>query len=112
MSDIHAIMLLDVAPKVAEMFRTDPRVADLLDPAVLVDANEEGCVATVVERLQLTELMSGAELASGRPMQDPSPDNAPIAVLVMDENGATAYRVPDPRTHPNHWPWIGDPEDD
>jgi hypothetical protein len=43
MSDLHAIMLLDVAPKVAEMFRSDPGVAELIDPAVLVDANEEGC---------------------------------------------------------------------
>ena len=103
----HAIMLLSVAPDVAEMFRSDPKVADLLDPAVYISADEDGVLASVVERLQLTELISGLNQAELNPIWDEAPEGTAIAVLVTDENGATVYRVPDPRTDPNLWPWIG-----
>jgi hypothetical protein len=112
MPSVHAIMLLDVAPKIAEKFKTDPSVAEFLDPAVLVNADEDGCVASIVERLQLTEMMSAAELTSGEPVGHESPDGAPIAVLVMDKSGATVYRVPDPRMDPQCWPWMGLEDDE
>ena len=114
MIDARAIMLFSVAPDVADMFRSDPKVADLLDPAVYISADEEGVLASVVERLQLTELISGQNQAGPNPIWDEAPEGAPIAVLVKDENGATVYSVPDPRTAPDLWPWMGieDEEDE
>jgi hypothetical protein len=112
MPDRHAMMLRDMAPKIAELFRNDPRVAELLDPAVILDAYEQECEARLQERLQLTVLMSGEQLLRGDPINtEPSP-HAPITVLVIDKSGASAYRVPDPRTHPEGWPWMGWVPDD
>jgi hypothetical protein len=36
MSEIHALMLFGIAPRGAEMFRNDPHLATLSDPAVLI----------------------------------------------------------------------------
>jgi hypothetical protein len=107
MPDGHAIMLVDMAPKIAELFRNDSRVAELLDPAVILDAYEQECEARLQERLQLTELMSGARLLHGVPVNAAPPEHAPILVLVIDKTGASTYHVPDPRTHPEEWPWMG-----
>jgi hypothetical protein len=107
MSSVHAIMLLSAAPKVAEMFRTDPKVAALLDPAVYIAADEDGLIASVVERLQLAELISGLDSAAWMPTSGESPTDAPIAVFVRDESSTTVYRVPDPRNDPELWPWMG-----
>jgi hypothetical protein len=105
-------MLLSAAPKVAEMFRTNPRVAALLDPAVYIAADGEGVIASVVERLQLAELMSGLDSADWMPIWDESLEGAPIAVLVRDQSSTTVYRVPDPRNDPEQWPWMGLPDDE
>jgi UDP-N-acetyl-D-mannosaminuronic acid transferase (WecB/TagA/CpsF family) len=107
MSEVHAIMLLCAAPKVAEMFRSDPKVADLLDPAVYIAADGEGVIASVVERLQLAKLISGLDSADWMPTSRESAEAAPIAVLVRDESSVTVYRVPDPRNDPSRWPWMG-----
>jgi hypothetical protein len=58
------------------------------------------------ERLQLTALMSGEQLLHGDPINAEPSEHAPITVLVIDNSGASAYRVPDPRTHPTEWPGI------
>jgi hypothetical protein len=112
MSGVHAIMLLSAAPKVEEMFRRDPRVAALLDPAVYIAADGEGVIASVVERSQLTELITGLEPIDRKPIWDESLEGAPIAVLVRDESSTTVYRVPDPRNDPEQWPWMGLPDDE
>jgi hypothetical protein len=108
-TDIHSILLMDVAPKVAEMLRTNPRVADLIDPAVYVEAADDRHVNyRVVERLQLIEALSGFESEDGEPLgTDDQGMVAPIAVLVVNKNGMTTYAVPDPRTEPASWPWMG-----
>ena len=110
MPDIHAVMLFDIAPRVAEMFRTDPEVAALSDPAVLVEVVGDDCVADVVERSELEEILSTATLYEGTSIQDVPHGDGLISVLVVDGDGASYYRVPDPRVHPNRWPWMGDPE--
>ncbi len=106
MPRLHAIVLRDIAPLVAEAFRTDPEVAELLDPAVFVGADEEDCAAAVVERIQLAEVMSGVEIIEEKSAGEDSLERGPIAVLVMDKTSATFYRVPDPRTDPELWPWM------
>jgi hypothetical protein len=107
MAIAHEIMLFDMAPKIVELFRNDPRVSELFDPAVIVDAYEQECEARLHERLQLTELMSGQKLLRGDPINAAPAERAPILVLVVDKTGASTYRVPDPRTHPEEWPWMG-----
>jgi hypothetical protein len=112
MSGVHAIMFLSAAPKVAGMFRTYPKVTAILDPAVYIAADGKAVIASVVERSQLTELIAGLEPIDRKPIWDESLEGAPIAVLVMDKSGATVYRVPDPRTNPEQWPWMGLPDDE
>ena len=106
-------MLHLAAPKIAVMFRTDPKVASLLDPAVYIAADGDGVIASVVERLQLTEPIFDLKPAQRSPIWDREPVDAPIAVLVVDEDGASVFRAPDPRTHPDQWLWagLGDDED-
>jgi hypothetical protein len=111
MASPHSLMLLDIAPQIAETFRTDPDVAKLLDPAVFVGVDEDACAAAVVERLQLMEVMSGVDLIERIPMGNNRPEKVPIAVLVMDKTHATMYRVADPRTNPELWPWMGIEDD-
>ncbi len=107
MQRAHSLVLLDIAPRVAETFRTDPEVADLLEPAVFVGVAEDECAAAVVERIQLTEVMSGVEFLETIPLGDRSSESVPIAILVMDKKSATFYHVADPRTDPALWPWLG-----
>ncbi len=110
MPDIHAVMIFDIAPEVAEMFRTDPKIAGLLEPAVLVEVNGDECVASVVERSELAEILSAATLDEGTSFQDVPHGDGLMSVLVVDDKSASHYRVPDPRIHPNRWPWMGEPE--
>ena len=84
----HAIVLLDVATRVAERFRTDPTVCKLLDPAVCIVADEGRCGATFLERLEVIGIMSEIATTPGEPMNE-FPDSASIAVLVVDQTGAT-----------------------
>ena len=58
MSTDHMLILLDVATRVAERVCTDPLVAALLEPAVCIAADDEGCNATFVERLEVIGLMN------------------------------------------------------
>jgi hypothetical protein len=112
MPDIYTIMLLDVAPKVAERFRADPKVAELVQPAVWIDANEEGCAAVIIERLEVIEALAPYESTNGRGVADPASEEAPITVVVVHHTGnppgAQTFNVPDPRKHPDRWPWMGD----
>jgi hypothetical protein len=107
MPGVHAIMLLSAAPGVAEMFRTDPRVAALVNPAVYIAADVNGVIASVIERLQITELISGPVSADWTQILGETPEDAPIVVLVSDESGMAVYRVPDPRNDRELWPWMG-----
>jgi hypothetical protein len=110
MPDIHAVMLFDIAPRVAETFRNDPAVAALQDPAVLVEVVGEECAASIVERSELEEILSAATLEEGTSLQDIPGGDGLISALIVDGDGASHYRIPDPRRHPNRWPWMGDPE--
>ena len=110
MPDIHAVLLFDIAPRVAETFRNDPTVADLRDPAVLVEVVGDEGMASVVERTELEEILSAGTLDEGTAIEDVSHGDGLISVLVVDGEGASYYRVPDPRVHANRWPWMGDPE--
>jgi hypothetical protein len=100
-------MILAVAPKVAEMFRSDPKIADLLDPAVYIAADDDGVIASVVERLELMQIVSRLRSNDLKPIWEKSPVGAPIAILVTDDCDAAVYRVADPRTCPDQWPWMG-----
>jgi hypothetical protein len=104
-------MLRSVASKVAEQFRTDPKVAEMIQPAVWIDADEEGCVAAILERLEAIEALSPFQPVGGQPLAIPK-EEAPITIVVVDHRrdreGARTFNVPDPRQHPDHWPWTGD----
>ncbi len=106
MARLHATVLREIAPQLAEAFRTDPEVAALFDPAVFIGSDEDDCAAAVVERLQLAEVMSGVKTIEGHPIKGAASEDTPIAVLVMDKTSATFYQVSDPRTAPETWPWI------
>jgi hypothetical protein len=53
MASEHTIMLLDIAGRVAEKLRADPQVTNFLDPAVCIAAYDDGCDATLIERLEV-----------------------------------------------------------
>lgn len=110
MPDLHAVMIFDIAPEVAETFRADPKVASLSDPAVLLEVQGAGCVASVLEESELIEILSAATLEEGIFFQDVPRGDGLISFLVVDEESASHYRVPDPRFTPKEWPWMGDPE--
>ena len=115
MPDLHATSLLKVAPEIAERFRTDPKLAAFLDPAVHVEVDNEGHVThKFVERLQLIKVMSNMESTDGRQFTNESPEGLPIAVFVIDKDksSATLFRAPDPRTAPKVWPWTGRENDE
>jgi hypothetical protein len=109
MSGIHGIILEIVAPRVAEDFRTDPRVAALIEPAVWIDADEEKCAATILERLEAVAALSGFETAEGPGVAAPPSEDHPILIVVVNHAGdppdAQTYNVPDPRKVPTSWPW-------
>jgi hypothetical protein len=107
MQRLHFTVLMDIAPQIAEAFRSDPEVDELFDPAVFIGADNDDCAAAVVERLQLAEVMSGVDIIHGNEAIEPTLDGRSIAVLVMDKISATFYSVPDPRTNPELWPWAG-----
>jgi hypothetical protein len=107
MARSHSHALLDIAPQVAETFRIDPDVAELIEPAVFIGVAEDDCAAAVVERIQLSDVLSGVEALETIPTGDRSPESVPITILVMDATSATMYHVADPRTDPGLWPWKG-----
>ena len=110
MPDTHAALLINVAPRVAEIFRTDPEMARLSAPAVLVEAKGEECLATILEQSELVDLLSSGTLEEGTSIHDVTHEDGLISVLVIEGDSASHYRVPDPRSHPKVWPWMGDPE--
>jgi hypothetical protein len=115
MPDLHTTSLLKVAPEIAARFRSDPKLAAFLDPAVHVEVDDEGYVThKFVERLQLIKVMSNMESTDGRQFTNESPEGLPIAVFVIDKDksSATLFRAPDPRTAPNVWPWTGREDDE
>ncbi len=103
----YTITLLNVAPSVAELFRTDREAAELIDPAVYIDVDGATPVIRIIERSLLIEAMTNAESIDARRFLDESPTDLPIAVLVINKSGATLFRVPDPRLHPELSPWRG-----
>lgn len=115
MSEVHRFVLLQAAREVAELFGSDPGVAALIDPAVWIDANEDGYAATIIERLEVVDALSGFPLAEGPGVAQRPPDDSPITVVVVHHFGsppsARIYNVPDPRKEPGSWPWTG-PDDD
>jgi hypothetical protein len=110
--EVTRIMLADVGPKVAHALRTDPKVAELIEPAVLISANEEGGVASVVERLQVVEMLAGKEPTAGPPVTAPSPEDRPILAALLYKGQVACWRLPDPRISPESWPWTGPADDD
>ena len=53
----HTTMLLDVATRVAERLRTDPQVGNMLDPAIFIAAFDDGCDATLLERMEIMHIV-------------------------------------------------------
>jgi hypothetical protein len=104
MASEHTIMLLDIASRVAEKLRADPQVANFLDPAVCIAAYDDGCDATLIERLEVMQIMSEISTNEAEPMQTTSVGPT-VAVLIADKSGATFFTLPDPRMYPSLWPW-------
>jgi hypothetical protein len=101
MSNDHTLTLQNVATRVAEKLRIDPRIANFIDPAVCIAAYEEGCDATLIERLELTKIMTEI-FADPAEMATPGPS---VGVLIVNKTGASIYMLPDPRVYPGRWPW-------
>jgi hypothetical protein len=104
MTTEHTILLLDIASRVAKKLRTDPRIANFLDPAVCIAAYDDGCDATLIERLKVMQITSEIGTTQAVPMQATSVGPS-VAVLIADKSGATLFMLPDPRFYPGLWPW-------
>jgi hypothetical protein len=104
MASEHTIMLLDIASRVAEKLRAHPRIAIFLDPAVCIAAYNDGCDATLIERLEVMRITSEIGATQAEPMQAKSVGPT-VAVLIADKSSATLYLLPDPRFYPGLWPW-------
>ena len=104
MASEHKITLLDIASRVAEKLCTDPRIANFLDPAVCIAAHDDGCNATLIERLEVMQITSEIRTNEAGPMQTTSVGPT-VAVLIADKSGVTYFMLPDPRFYPGLWPW-------
>jgi hypothetical protein len=104
MANEHVTMLLDVAIRVAKRLRTDPQVANFLDPAIFIAAYDDGCDATLLERLEVMQIMQEIKCDSPEPAQSRCVGPF-VAVLIADKRGGTFYTLPDPRIYPTAWPW-------
>jgi hypothetical protein len=104
MASEHTIMLLDIASRVAEKLGADPQVANFLDPAMCIAAYNDGCDATLIERLEVMQKMSEFRTNEAEPMQATSAGPT-VALLIADKSGATFFILPDPRFYPGLWPW-------
>jgi hypothetical protein len=105
MKSTHSFIILDAAPRLSTMFRTNPSVAALLEPAVYVVVRGNSYVATVVERRQCGALSRATVQTQRYPLGIRSSYASAIMVFLWDENGPTTYKVPDPRMQPDLWPW-------
>ncbi len=98
-------VLLKIARRVAEKLRTDPRVANFLDPAVCIAAYQQGCDAALIERVEVMQIMWEIRTNQAEPMQATCVGPS-VAVLIADNSGATFFMLPDPRIFPGLWPWM------
>jgi hypothetical protein len=86
MSRVRTILLLDVAPRIAEIFRTNSKIAYFIDPVVYVEAADEGYVThRIIERLQLIAAMSGTQSDDRHWLADESRVGAPNAAKPQPE---------------------------
>jgi hypothetical protein len=105
MANEHMTMLLDVAVRVAQRLRTDPHVASFLDPAIFIAAFNDGCDATLLERMEVMQIMREIECDPPKPAELTCAGPF-ISILVADRSGGSFYTLPDPRTYPTAWPWV------
>jgi hypothetical protein len=105
MANVRTTMHLDVAARVADRLRTNPQVENLLDPAILIAAFDDGCDAILLERLEVTHIMREINCDPPEPA-DPMCAGPFVAVLIADKSGGSFYTLPDPRIYPTAWPWV------
>ena len=97
----HGFLIRDAFPKVKEIFRSDPEIERMSEPAVHVVATQpHGFECSPVERqaLLVTNLVSGEGID-----KPPPADHVVILVSIGDRD--VSYCVPDPRKHPTMYPW-------
>jgi hypothetical protein len=112
---IWSLMLEDVGPRIVEAFRTSPKVAGLIDPAVWIYCDGESYFVDVRERLEIINHYSGTKLLGGpeSAIATPLPEDTPVYVQVdfeSDGGGGMGFAVVDPRVHPEEWPWSTMPD--
>jgi hypothetical protein len=97
---------------VSYRFCSDAATSELLDPSIYIEASNPLIEVYIVERLQLIELASKALTGGGDLLTRRAEDHGPILMVIVDDNGATIFNVPDPRIKENLqvWPW-GDNDD-
>jgi hypothetical protein len=105
MANDHMTMLLDVAARVAERLRSDPHVANFLEPAIFIAAFDDGCDATLLERGEVMQIMREIECDPPKPAESTCAGPF-IALLIADKSGGSFYTLPDPRIYPTAWPWV------
>jgi hypothetical protein len=105
MANEHMAMLLDVAARVAQRMRTDPHVANFLDPAIFIAAFDDVCDATLLERVEVMQIMREIECDPPKPSKSACAGPF-IALLIADKSGGSFYTLPDPRIYPTAWPWV------
>ena len=96
MSHPAADALEEIAPEILKRFLA---VADkLIEPVVFLDSVDG--VISIVEHVSLIATMTGVE---AEPL--PPEDDSIIVAVVYDDDTISRRRVPDPRVHPELWPW-------
>jgi hypothetical protein len=111
MQTVYQIIMEDVAPKIAEMFRGDPRVTDMADPVVMVDVDDNGYKVHAFERFEVVDTMPDLVPLLAELEKKPPHDDS-IAVVVTYKGDGLLLKVPDPRIHPDRPPWTCPPDED
>ena len=96
-------ILFQLGPEINELF-SRPDASELIDPAVIVVSDESSSTIHIVERLQITAALSGAEVYR----LNANAETYPILAIIADEHGGTQYTIPDPRLDPE-WYMQGNP---
>ncbi len=94
----HAGLLATLGPRITELFHEDD-VSNLLDPSVVILADQEPPRIVVVERLTLVEVLAEARAIAATSL---IAAEKPILVLIFDEAGSARF-IEDPRTNPYWW---------
>ena len=110
MSIAHGRAVRQFGRTILDRFRSDPAVAEMLDPAILISDDKDNLYVDIIEYLELIGLLSGATKNEDANPHATNPDiflqENFVMVAVILGNDIMTFCCPDPRSQPECWPWL------